>query len=329
LIDAPRTRRVVFLERQERAEVKVFVAGATGAIGRPLVRQLVEAGHEVVGMTRTPEKAAELRRVGAEPAVCDALDPRGVRAALERGQPEVIVNELTDLPPRFDPRARNASTDRLRTEGTRTLLDAAVPAGARRMVCQSLAYLYAPEGDWVKDEDARPFTSAPGGFGEGVRALLEMEDRVMRAPDVEGVVLRYGLFYGPGTYLASDGSTAEDIRRRRFPVVGRGSGIASFVHVEDAAAATVAAVEHGRSGVYNVVDDEPAPVREWLPEYAEVIGAPPPRRVPKLLARLATGRLVVMMGTEGRGASNEKAKGELRWKPRHPSWRQGFREALG
>jgi nucleoside-diphosphate-sugar epimerase len=309
--------------------VRVFVAGATGVIGRPLLRRLTEAGYEVTGMTRTPEKAAWLRGMGVEPAVCDALDPSAVRAALERAHPEVIVNQLTDLPSSWDPKSRYASTDRLWLEGTRALLEAAVPAGARRMVTQSIAFLYAPEGDWVKDEEARPFTAAPGAFGESVRAALEMEDMVERAPDVEGVVLRYGLFYGPGTWYAADGSIAEEVRRRRLPIVGRGNGMQSWIHVDDAAAATVAAVERGRPGVYNVVDDEPAPIREWLPLYAEALGATPPRRVPKLLGRIAGGRVAATMATEGRGASNEKAKRELGWEPRRASWRQGFRESLG
>jgi nucleoside-diphosphate-sugar epimerase len=298
-------------------------------VGTPLVRQLIEAGHEVTGMTRTPEKADELRAAGAEAAVADALDADAVRSALVAAQPEVIVNELTEIPERFDPKARLESTDRIRVEGTRNLLAAAEPAGARRMVAQSIAFLYAPEGDVLKDEEARPFTDAPAGFKNSVAALLEMEDMVTRAPDLEGVVLRYGYFYGPGTHYAPGASLAEEVERRRFPIVGRGTGVFSFIHVDDAAAATVAAVERGRPGVYNVVDDDPAPMREWVPAYAESLGARPPRRVPKLLARLLAGPFVATMGTELRGASNAKAKRELGWEPRWPSWREGFREAAG
>lgn len=309
--------------------MRVFVAGATGAIGRPLVPQLLDAGYEVTGMTRSPERADALRRAGCDPAVCDALDPDAVRAAVEAAHPEVIVSQLTDLPPRFDPRARLESTDRLRVEGTRNLLDAAIPAGARRIVVQSIAFLYAPEGDLVKDEEARPNTAAPAGFRDSVAAVLEMEDMVTRAPDLEGLVLRYGQLYGPGTYYARDGSLAEDVRRRRFPIVGRGGGMTSFVHVDDAAAATTAAVERGRPGIYNVVDDDPAPVREWLPLYAETLGAHPPRRVPKLLARAVAGKFAATMATELRGASNAKARRELGWEPRRASWRDGFRDALG
>jgi 2-alkyl-3-oxoalkanoate reductase len=309
--------------------VRVFVAGATGAIGRPLVRLLRVAGHEVTGITRKPERAEALRAEGADAVVADVLDAEEVRRAVEAAHPEVIVNQVTDIPPKIDPRGRIGETSRLRVEGTRNLIEAAVPGGARRIVVQSVAFLYAPEGDGVKDEEARTWTDAPGEFGNSVAAALEMEDMVVRAPDVEGVVLRYGYFYGPGTHFAADGGAAEEVRRRRFPVVGRGTGLFSMIHIEDAATATALAVEHGRPGVYNVVDDEPAEMRELVPAYAEAIGAKPPRRVPKLLARMVAGKLAAQTGTEGRGASNVKAKRELGWVPRYASWRDGFREGLG
>jgi 2-alkyl-3-oxoalkanoate reductase len=307
------------------------VAGATGAIGRPLVPKLLEAGDEVTGMTRSEESAAQLRERGAEAVVCDVFHEEGVREAVGAASPEAVVHELTALPDRIDFRDDTTyhGTNRLRTEGTRILLDAARDAGARRFVAQSIAFGYEPTGDRVKDEDA-PLTLGPGGhFAEGVEAIDQLERAVTGAEGLEGLVLRYGVFYGPGTYYASDGSSAEDVRRRRLPIVGRGEGVFSFIHVEDAADATVAAVEGGAPGVYNVVDDEPAPMREWLPLYAEALGAKPPRRVPKLLARLVAGNEAVAFATTLRGASNAKAKRELGWEPGHPSWRQGFREELG
>ena len=292
--------------------MRVFVAGATGAIGRPLVSQLVAAGHEVTGMTRFPERAEGVRAVKL---------PEVQRLRL------AVVHQLTDLPADYDtnPARLARGTNRLRREGTRVLLDAAQAAGARRFVAQSLAFVYAPDGEWVKDEEA-PLASAPEGVVVSVRAL---EQAVLEAPALEGIVLRYGQFYGPGTWYAADGSIAERVRRRRFPIVGRGEGRFSFIHVEDAAAATVAAIERGRPGVYNICDDEPAPLREWLPIYAAALGAKPPRRVPALLARMVAGATAAQAATAMRGAANGKAREELAWSPRYPSWREGFRGALG
>jgi nucleoside-diphosphate-sugar epimerase len=303
--------------------MRVFVAGATGAIGRPLVAQLLAAGHEVTGMTRSPERAEALRRAGAEAAVCDVFDADGVRAAMAAARPEAVVHQLTDLPAAYtnDRAALTAGTNRLRREGTRVLLDAARAAGATRFVAQSIAFAYAAEGDWVKDEQA------PLGGDEAVLdALRAHEEAVLEA---EGIVLRYGQLYGPGTWYAPDGSIAEQVRKRRFPIVGSGEARFSFVHVDDAAGATVAAVERGRTGVYNVCDDEPAPMREWLPAYAEALGAKPPRRVPALVARLVAGRATAEDATTLRGASNARARAELGWQPRWGSWRDGFRSALG
>jgi nucleoside-diphosphate-sugar epimerase len=311
--------------------MRVFVAGAAGAIGRPLVPKLLQAGHEVTGMTRSEESAERLRERGAEAVVCDVFDEEGVREAIGAVSPEAVVHQLTALPDRMDFRDDTTyhGTNRLRTEGTRILLDAARAADARRFVAQSIAFAYKPAGDLVKDEEAPLLLGMEGHFAEGVEAVDQLERAVTGAEGLEGVVLRYGFFYGPGTHYASDGSTAEDVRRRRLPIVGRGGGMFSFVHVNDAADATVAAVERGVPGVYNVVDDEPAPMREWLPLYAEALGAKPPRRVPKLLARLVAGNQAVAFATALRGASNAKVKRELGWDPRHPSWRQGFREELG
>ena len=310
--------------------MRVFVAGASGAIGRPLVSNLIGAGHEVIGMTRSDERAERLEEAGAQAVVADVFDEERVRSAMADAAPEVLIHQLTSLPDKLDFRDSSIyePTNRVRSEGTRILIEAARTAGARRMVCQSIAFIYAPQGDWVKDENA-PLLDVPGPFGDAARVVIVMERAVVGAEGLDGLVLRYGFFYGPGTYYASDGSSAEDVRRRRQPVVGKGTGTVSFIHVEDAATATVAAVERGAPGVYNVVDDEPAPFREWLPLYAEAIGAKKPLRVPVWLAKLVAGKGVALFTTELRGASNAKAKRELGWEPRYPSWRQGFREALG
>jgi nucleoside-diphosphate-sugar epimerase len=310
--------------------MKVFVAGASGAIGRPLIRQLVEAGHEVTGTTRREERAEEIRAAGAKAVVCDVLDRPALEAAVKEATPEVVVNQLTSLPEDYNPRKIDyAPTNRVRSEGGDNLMVAALAAGARRYVTQSIAFIYAPEGEWVVDEEARPYEDAPPPFDEGERAMLEHERQVLNTEGIEGVVLRYGQFYGPGTYYTpGSGSIARQVERRMFPVVGPGTGVSSFIHVEDAAGATVAALDHGAPGIYNVTDDEPAPVREWLPLYAEALGAKPPRRVPVWLARIVGGKISVMFSVHLRGAANAKAKRELGWQPRYPSWRQGFREAL-
>jgi nucleoside-diphosphate-sugar epimerase len=309
--------------------MRVFVAGATGVIGRPLLERLVAAGHEVAGTTRSEAKTDVIRAAGAEAVVCDALDAAALRGAVAEANPEVVVHQLTALPERFDPRKKSIydATNRLRDEGTRNLLEAARESGARRLVCQSIAFAYAPgPTPDVKDEDAPLAVDAPPPFGEGVRVTQEMERRVLEADWLEGVVLRYGWFYGPGTYYGEGGSTTADVRKRRFPVIGRGSGLSSFIHVDDAASATVTAVEGGPPGVYNIVDDEPAPMREWLPLYAEVIGAKKPLRIPVWVARLFAGPMAGLLTTLP-GASNAKAKRELGWEPRWRTWRTGFHEA--
>jgi nucleoside-diphosphate-sugar epimerase len=312
--------------------MKVFVAGATGVIGRRLVPMLVEAGHGVVGMTRSQEKAGELREAGADSVVCDVFDPDGLREAVRAAAPEVVVHELTDLPAAMDMRRvseQMAGNDRVRTEGTANLVSAALAAGARRIVAQSIAFAYAPVGGPIKSEEDPLFTDAPEPWSRSVRAVSELERMVTATEGIDGVALRYGFFYGPGSSYASDGSLAGEVRRRRLPIVGAGRGIFSFIHVDDAAAATLAAIERGSPTVYNIVDDDPAPQREWVRRYAEVLGAKKPFRVPRLLARVLAGQYAVMLATELRGASNERAKRELDWSPRHPSWRQGFAEALG
>jgi len=294
------------------------------------VRQLVAAGHEVTGMTRREARAEEIRAAGAKAVVCDVFDAATLEVTVKAAAPEAVVHELTALPPRFSPKPEYlAPTNRLRTEGTRNLLAAAKAAGARRVVAESVAFLYAPQGGWVKDEAEPMFSGAPGAFGGAVDALSDLERQVTGTEGVEGVVLRYGWLYGPGTYFAHDGSQAEDVLKRRFPIIGKGAGVFSFIHVEDAAAATVAALGRAAAGIYNVVDDEPAPQREWLPVFAEALGAKPPRRVPVWLAKLVAGRATVANAVRLRGASNAKAKCELGWQPRYASWRQGFHEALG
>jgi nucleoside-diphosphate-sugar epimerase len=306
--------------------VRVFVAGATGAIGRPLVRDLVAAGHEVTGTTRSPAKAEALRAAGATPAVVDALDDAALRAAVLDARPDAIVHQLTDLSAPFSPRKYRewmAGTNRLRTEATRTLIDAGREAGARRILVQSVAFLTRPEGPPVLDESAPLLADGPAA------ALAAMERMVTEVDGFEGLVLRYGFFYGPGTSLGPGGQQAEDVRRRRFPIVGDGGGRWSLIHVEDAAAATVAALERGGTGVLNVVDDEPALMREWVPGLARVLGAKPPRRVPVWLAKLAAGGDMVTAATRARGASNARARERLGWAPRHPSWREGFPAVFG
>jgi nucleoside-diphosphate-sugar epimerase len=283
-------------------------------------------------MTRSESRVDGLRSAGATPVVCDVFDADVLRDAVVAASPEVVLHELTDLPANVDPRKadeQTAGNDRIRTEGTRNLVSAALAAGARRMVAQSIAFAYAPVGDAIKAEEDPLFDDAPWPLSRSVAALRELDTAVTETEGIEGLVLRYGFFYGPGSGYASDGYWADQVRKRRFPIVGGGGGIFSYIHVDDAAAATVAAVERGAPGIYNVVDDDPAAVRVWLPAYAEAIGAKKPRRVPVFIARFVAGKYVVMLATELRGASNEKAKRELGWTPRFASWREGFEEGLG
>jgi 2-alkyl-3-oxoalkanoate reductase len=314
--------------------MKVFLAGATGALGTQLVPRLVDHGHEVVGMTRTASKQEALRALGARPVVADALDPDAVARAVAEAEPEVIVHQLTALSGRLDLRHVDrffATTNRLRTEGTDHLLAAGRAVGIRRFVAQSYAgWPFARTGGPVKSETDPLDPDPPRALRAPLAAIRHLEQAVTGLDWAEGLVLRYGGFYGPGTSLSLDPSAAmvEPIRRRQFPLVGNGGGVWSFVHIEDAAAATVAAVERGRSGIYQVVDDEPAPVRDWLPVLASALGAKPPWRVPRWLGRLVAGEAATVMMTEIRGASNAKAKRELGWEPRYPSWRMGFTKGL-
>jgi nucleoside-diphosphate-sugar epimerase len=310
--------------------MRVFVAGATGAIGRQLVPRLVAAGHEVHGMTRSEAKQALLDELGAGPVVADALDPDQVAEAVGRARPDVIVHQLTALAgvERYTERDA-APTNRLRTEGTDHLLSAGQAVGVRRFVAQGVAGFgaYARSGGPVKSEED-PLDPAPvREMRETLAAIRYLEEAVIGARWTEGIVLRYGAFYGPGTSLAPGADQFELVRRRKFPLVGDGEAVWSFIHVADAAEATVAAIEHGTRGVYNVVDDDPAPVAEWLPALAQTLGAKKPVRVPRFIGRVFAGEAGVVMMTEVRGASNAKAKRELGWRPAHPSWRQGFAAA--
>jgi nucleoside-diphosphate-sugar epimerase len=312
--------------------MKVLVAGATGALGKQLVPRLAGNGHDVSGITRSASKRDVVRALGARPIVADALDPDQVARAVAEAEPDVIVHELTALSGPLDMRHWDrwfALTNRLRTEGTDHLLAAGRAAGVERFVAQSYAgWPFARTGDPVKREDDPLDPSPAPQMRETLAAIRYLEEAVLGADWTEGVVLRYGGFYGPGTSFSAGGENAELLRRRKFPVVGSGAGVWSFVHIEDAADATLLAVERGRRGIYNIVDDDPAPVSEWLPAAAAAAGAKPPRHVPRWLGRVLAGEAAAVMMTEVRGASNEKAGRELGWQPAHSSWREGFAEAV-
>jgi nucleoside-diphosphate-sugar epimerase len=311
--------------------MRVFLAGATGVIGRPLVPLLIADGHQVIGMTRSPEKVEALSSSGAQPVVVDALDAEAVMSAMRESRPDAVIHQLTAIPNRLDPRKIKrdfALTDRLRTEGTRHLVAAAQATGVRRIIAQSIAFTYArgPAGTVHGESDPLNIMNPPGQFKRSVEALAELERTVLAA---DGLVLRYGYFYGPGCGIARTGAIGEDVSRRRLPIVGKGRGVWSFIQIEDAARATLAALTRGEPGIYNIVDDEPAAVSEWLPALAEALGARRPRRVPTLIARPLAGEYGVMTMTRAQGASNQRAKSSLDWQPRHRSWREGFRTALG
>jgi nucleoside-diphosphate-sugar epimerase len=306
--------------------VKVFLAGGSGVIGRSLVPQLVAAGHRVAATTRSEAKAAILQSLGASPVVVDALDEPALHRAVVDFAPDVVMNQLTDLPQRYNPRKLGPyyeRTSRLRVESTRTLLAAAKNAGARRFIYQSIAFMYATVGPAVLSEEAPLALDAPEPFGATVRATAEGERLALSARGITGVALRYGQLYGPGTYFDRDGDFARQARQRMLPIVGGGGGVFSFVHVDDAAGAAVAALNHGE-GVYNIVDDDPALTREWIPAFCTELGAPKPMHVPGTLVALMAGSFAAATLQEGRGASNAKAKRELGWSPTHSSWRAGF-----
>jgi 2-alkyl-3-oxoalkanoate reductase len=313
--------------------MKVFVAGASGVVGRRLVPQLVAGGYEVVAMTRNEETAGRLRAAGAQPVVADALDREGVLRAVTRARPEVLIHQLTALTgvtsfKRFD--KEFAATNLLRTEGTDHLVEAAVAAGTRRIVAQSYGnWNYARTGTGLKSEEDALDPRPPANQVESMAAIRYLEEKVLNTPGIAGVALRYANFYGPGTTFDPASEFAALIRKGRLPIIGDGDGVWAFVHVDDAASAAIAAMDHGEPGIYNIVDDEPAPVFRWLPELAGVLGGRTPRRVPVWLGRLAAGEVGVSMMTQIRGTSNAKAKAQLGWAPRYADYRVGFRTALG
>jgi nucleoside-diphosphate-sugar epimerase len=312
--------------------MKIFVAGASGAIGRRLVPRLVAQGHDVVGTTRSAHNRATIARMGAQPVVLDGLDAEAVMRAVVAARPEVVIHQMTSLAGPMDLKKFDqhfAMTNRLRTEGVDNLIRAARAAGARRLIAQSYSGMTnIREGGPVKTEDDPYDPDPPQEMRASAAAFRHLEAVVPAAEGLEGLVLRYGPLYGPGTSLGEGGLYPELMHQRKFPIVGDGGGLWSFVHVDDAASATVAAVERGAPGIYNIVDDEPAPVAEWLPWLAEALGAKPPRRVPVWLGRMFVGDVGVMMMTQLRGSSNAKAGRELGWRPRWSTWRDGFREGL-
>lgn len=310
--------------------MRIFVAGATGAVGQFLVPALVAAGHSVVGTTRSAAKADVMRRLGAEPAIADGLDAGSMGAAVSAAKPDVVVHQMTDLAAATDLRHFDrafARTNELRTRGTDILLAAAREAGARRFIAQSFCgWTFSRTGGTVKTETDELDPHPPQELRRTLEAIRYLERSVAASTTPEGIVLRYGFFYGPDTGTLSP-AMMDQLRHRRVPVIGGGAGTWSFIHTEDAAAATLAAIERGRAGnVYNIVDDHPAQVKDWLPALAELIGAKPPLHIPAWLGRLLAGEHMVAMMTEVRGASNAKARRELGWEPAKPSWREGFAE---
>lgn len=312
--------------------MRVFVAGSTGAIGKLLVPLLIENGHEVVALVHTNKKVKEVEVIGAKAAVADALDKDELTAAIRRAEPEVIIHELTALAgisnfKKFD--EEFALTNRFRTEVADTMLAAARMVGTRRFIAQSFCgWPFAREGGPVKTEEDPLDPDPPASFSKTLAAIRYLENTVQKTTDLQALALRYGFFYGPGTGIARDSAIVNLVRKRRMPIVGDGAGVWSFIHIEDAAWATVAALSRGAPGIYNVVDDEPAPVSSWLPFLAEVLDAKPPWKVPVWLGKLALGDGSVSMMTRIRGGSNAKVKGELGWQPIYPSWRDGFVEEL-
>jgi nucleoside-diphosphate-sugar epimerase len=313
--------------------MRVFVAGSTGAVGKLLVPLLLENGHEVIALVRAAGKARPLEAMGAKLAFADAFDKEQLTAAIRTAEPEVIVHQLTALVDAGDFKRLDeefATTNRLRTEVTQTMLAAARMVGTRRFIAQSFCgWPFARQGGPVKTEEAPLDPNPPASFSKTLTAIRRLEETVQSTGDVQALALRYGIFYGPGTGIAKDGKVVELIRKRKIPIIGNGAGIWSFIHIADVARATVAAISQGEPGIYNVVDDEPAPVSTWLPALAEAVGAKPPFKIPVWLGRLAVGDGGVLMMTETRGGSNAKAKRDLGFQPIYPSWRRGFIEGLG
>lgn len=312
--------------------MKVFVTGSTGAIGKFLLPLLLENKHEVVALTRSVIKAAQLEDTGVSAVIADPLDKQALTAAVRRAEPDVIIHQLTALTGVGNFRKLDqefALTNRFRTEVTDTLLAAARTIGTRRFIAQSFCgWPYAKKGGPVKTEEDPLDPKPPRSFTKTLAAIRSLEDKVRGTTFLEAVALRYGMFYGPGTGLGKGGAIVQMVRKRRLPIIGSGAGIWSFIHIIDAARATVAAISHGAPGIYNIVDDEPAKVATWLPVFAKAVGAKPPRRIPHWLGELLVGKAGVSMMTQIRGCSNAKAKRELNWSPVYPSWRIGFVDGL-
>jgi len=303
--------------------MKIFVAGATGAIGRPTLDQLLARGHNVVALTRTQERAQSLAAQGIEPAIADVFDPEAVKAAVIRAQPEVVIEQLTALPRTYSRESMNATEAlniRIRSEGGGNVLAAAKAAGVRRFLKQSMAFWGIP-GAGLADEETPLSIDASPAVAADARLVIETERRLLQTPDLEGIALRYGFFYGPGTWFNSDGDVGQQVRQQQFPIVGNGDGVWSWIHIEDAAMGTVAAAEQGNPGIYLIVDDQPLAVRDWLPAFARSLNAPPPPRVSVEDAlKLEGGADIVYYQTQMRGASNAKAKRELNFQPRPLEW---------
>ena len=303
--------------------MKIFVAGGTGAIGRPTLDQLLARGHNVVALTRTQERAQSLAAQGIEPAIADVFDAESVKAAVIRAQPEVVIEQLTALPRTYTRESMNATAalnTRIRSEGGANVLAAAKAAGVRRFLKQSMAFWGIP-GAGLADEETPLSLDASPAVAADARLVTETERRLLQTPDLEGIALRYGFFYGPGTWFNSDGDVGQQVRQQQFPIVGNGDGVWSWIHIEDAAIATVAAAEQGNPGVYLIVDDQPLAVRDWLPAFARSLNAPPPPRVSVEDAlKMEGGADIVYYQTQMRGASNAKAKRELNFQPRPLEW---------
>jgi nucleoside-diphosphate-sugar epimerase len=306
--------------------VRIFVAGGSGVIGRALVPRLIAAGHVVAATTRSQVKIELLESLGATPVLLDALDEEAVIGAVQSFRPDAMMNQMTSLPKHYNPRKLRPwyeATNRLRVDGTRILLAAAAKVGARRFIYQSIAFMYKNVGPQVVEEGAPLAIDAPDPFGGAVRATVEGERFATTTEGIIGVALRYGQLYGPGTYFSAGGDFQRQAKARMLPIVGSGAGIFSFLHVTDAATAAIAALERGH-GVYNITDDEPAAARDWIPAFCREVGAPPPLHVPAWVAAIVAGSFAVGILTEGRGASNRKAKLEMGWTPSHASWRAGL-----
>jgi nucleoside-diphosphate-sugar epimerase len=311
--------------------MKIFLAGASGVIGKRLIPKLVEAGHQVTAMSRSMKNAPAIKALGAQFVLGDAFQGGAVDQVISHAKPDVLIHQLTSLPKRIDPSNVEKlleENNRLRVLGTRNLVNAAVAAGCKRIVAQSIAFAYDPSGTGLKVETDLLYGSAPKAFNQMIASIVSLERAVMKTPGIEGVVLRYGYFYGPGTVYANDGTFAEDVKHRKIPIIGDGTGVFSFVHIDDAVDATILALQ-GPPGVYNIVDNEPAAIKDWLPYYAQVLQAKEPKTVGKFLASFGAGPYGLYLMLEQKGASNAKAKQQLGFAPKYASWRQGFKEALG